>query len=47
MIRDEHLVVMAPQLVSVRTKDLGEVAGDLSAQRAELLAALDLLMKGI
>ena len=43
----EHLVLMTPQLAGVRLKDLGDAAGDLSARRAEILAALDLLLTGI
>lgn len=43
----EPLVLMTPQLAGVRTKDLGEIVGDLSVHRAEILASLDLLVTGI
>lgn len=42
----ERVVLMTPQLAGIRVKDLGEPVGDLSAQRADLLAALDLLVTG-
>jgi len=46
-VRGETLVLMTPRLAGVRTKDLGEQVTDLSGKRAEILAALDLLLTGV
>ena len=40
-------VMITPQLAGVSRKMLGDAVGDLSAQRAEIVAALDLLFTGI
>ncbi|HJW09393.1 MAG TPA: CcdB family protein [Holophagaceae bacterium] len=45
--KGESLVLMVPQMAGVRLRELGEAVGDLSAKRAEILAALDLLLTGI
>ena len=43
----EVYVAVVPELAGVARKDLGPSAGDLSAQRPKLMAALDLLFTGI
>ncbi len=40
-------VLITPQLAGVSRKALGDAVGDLSAQRGEIVAALDLLFTGI
>ncbi|MBS1767507.1 MAG: CcdB family protein [Acidobacteria bacterium] len=44
---NERLVLMTPQLAGVRLKDLGTAVGDFTAHRAEIIAALDLLLTGV
>lgn len=39
-------VLMTPQMAGVSLKELGEPAGDLSANRAEVLGAIELLVVG-
>ena len=45
--KTERLVLMTPQLAGVRLKDLGEIVGDLSPHRAEIIGALDFLLTGV
>jgi toxin CcdB len=40
-------VLITPQLAGVSRKVLGDAVGDLSGQRGEIVAALDLLFTGI
>jgi toxin CcdB len=40
-------VMITPQLAGVPRKVLGEAVGDVSAQRGEIVAALDLIFTGI
>jgi len=40
-------VMVTPQLAGVAKKQLGTQVADLSAQRTEIIAALDLLITGI
>jgi len=42
----EHYVMVTPQLAGVPRKTLGPVAGDATAHRAAIIAALDLLLTG-
>jgi toxin CcdB len=44
---DEEFVVLVPSLVSIPARDLESPAGSIAAQRAELLAAVDLLFYGV
>lgn len=39
-------ILMTPQMAGIPFKELGEPAGDLSQNRAEILAAIDLLITG-
>jgi len=45
-VRGEDYVAMFPSLVAVPCPSLGEVVDSLAAQRATLIAALDLLITG-
>lgn len=45
-IQGEKHVLMTPQLAGVSTKELGPAAGTLWQHRAEIIAALDLLITG-
>jgi hypothetical protein len=45
-VRDGEYVVLFPQMAAVPNASLGEVVSSLSAQRAVLIAALDLLITG-
>lgn len=47
MIDGERFVMVTPQLAGVAKKHLGAVVAELSAQRHEIIAALDLLITGI
>jgi toxin CcdB len=42
----KKLVAMVPELAGVAKKSLGAPVGDLSPHRAEIIAALDLLVTG-
>jgi len=46
-IQGQSFMLMTPQLAGVPKKALGSVLTDLSAQRADIIAALDLLITGI
>jgi len=46
-IDDKQYVMVTPQLAGIATRQLGAQAADLSAQRNEIIAALDLLITGI
>ena len=46
-IDGERFVMVTPQLAGVAKKQLGAVVAELSAQRHEIIAALDLLITGI
>lgn len=45
-VRGEDYVAMLPSLIAVPKASLGELVGSLAAQRATLIAALDLLITG-
>jgi toxin CcdB len=45
-VGDHDHVVLFPLMAAVPTASLGEIVGSLAAQRATLLAALDLLITG-
>jgi hypothetical protein len=45
-VRGEDYVLMVPLMASIPKATLGELVGSLAAQRAMLLAALDLLITG-
>jgi hypothetical protein len=45
-LRDDEYVLLFPHIVAVPNASLGEVVGSLAAQRATLIAALDLLITG-
>ena len=45
-VRGEDYVLMLPLMASIPKTTLGEFVGSLAAQRATLLAALDLLITG-
>lgn len=46
-IEGKRYAMLTPQLAGVARKQIGDVVGDLAAQRSEIMAALDLLMTGI
>jgi len=46
-IDDKQYVMVTPQLAGIATRQLGAQVADLSAQRNEIIAALDLLITGI
>lgn len=46
-IGSERYVMVSPQLAGIPRKALGPAAGNASAQRAEIVAALDLLFTGV
>lgn len=46
-IDDKQYVMVTPQLAGIATRQLGAQVADLSAQRNEITAALDLLITGI
>ena len=46
-IDDQQYVMVTPQLAGIAKKQLGTQVADLSAQRNEIIAALDLLITGI
>lgn len=46
-IEGEAYLMMTPQMAGIARKQLGAVVADLSAQRDEIIAALDLLITGI
>lgn len=39
--------MLTPQMAGIARKQMGEVVGDLAAQRVAIMAALDLLVTGI
>src|SRR5690242_16538846 len=45
-IGGKKFILMTPQLAGIFTKDLGEPAGDLQEHRAQVIAAIDLLITG-
>ncbi|TBV08574.1 CcdB family protein [Phytopseudomonas dryadis] len=46
-IEDDQYVMMTPQLAGIAKKQLGPIVVDLSVQRDDIIAALDLLITGI
>ncbi len=46
-IDDKQYVMVTPQLAGIAKRQLGAQVADLSAQRSEIIAALDLLITGI
>lgn len=46
-IEGKQYVMVTPQLAGIAKKQLGNQVADLSAQRDEIIAALDLLITGI
>jgi toxin CcdB len=47
VVEGKNYVLMTPQLAGIAARDLGPPVADLSAQRAAIIAALDLLFTGI
>jgi toxin CcdB len=45
-LRDDDYVLLFPLMAAVPNASLGEIVGSLAAQRAALVAALDLLITG-
>nr|WP_280525847.1 CcdB family protein [Pseudomonas saudiphocaensis] len=45
-IDDKQYVMVTPQLAGIAKRQLGAQVADLSAQRNEIIAALDLLITG-
>lgn len=43
----KEYLMLTPQLAGIATRELGPVAGDLSAQRDVITAAVDFLISGI
>jgi toxin CcdB len=43
----KEYVLVTPQLAGIATKELGPAVCDLAAERASIIAALDLLLTGI
>jgi toxin CcdB len=46
-IDGKQYVMLTPQLAGVSTRELGQSTGNLVAERAKIIAALDLLITGI
>ena len=46
-IDEKQYVMVTPQLAGIAKKQLGAQIADLSAQRSEIIAAIDLLITGI
>ena len=46
-IDGKQYVMLTPQLAGVSTRELGQSIGNLAAERAVIIAALDLLITGI
>ncbi len=46
-IEGKQYVMMTPQMAGIAKKQLGSPVADLSAQRNEIIAAIDLLITGI
>jgi toxin CcdB len=46
-VAGEPYAVLTPQLAGIARKQLGEQVASLAAHRAEIVAALDLLIAGI
>ena len=42
----QPLVAVVPELAGIPRRELGPVVGDLAVHRAEILAAMDLLLAG-
>ena len=47
VVDGKEYVLVTPQLAGIATKDLGAAVSDLAAERASIMAALDLLLTGI
>lgn len=47
VVEGKEYVLVTPQLAGIATKDLGPAVSDLGAERASIIAALDLLLTGI
>ena len=47
VVDGERYLLVTPQLAGVSRKSLGAAVGDLSGHRAEIVAALDLLLTGV
>lgn len=47
LVDGREYVLVTPQLAGIATKDLGPAVSDLAAERASILAAVDLLVTGI
>ena len=45
-VGNRSLIAMVPEMAGIHQRNLGPVAGDLSAMRHELLQAIDLLLTG-
>jgi len=45
-VRDEDYVLLFPLMAAIPNAALGEIVGSFAAQRATLIAALDLLITG-
>ena len=45
-VRGEEYVIVVPMIAAVPRSSLGEVVGSLAPRRADMLAALDLLITG-
>ena len=43
----QRYVLVTPQIAGINRKALGAAVGDLAANRAEIVAALDLLLTGV
>ena len=46
LLEGKELVAMTPRLAGIDVKHLGEAVGSLAHQRADIVAALDLLISG-
>ena len=46
-VEGRKVVMLTPELAGVSRKSLGEVVGDLAAERDKIIAALDLAFTGI
>jgi len=45
-VENRSLIAMVAEMAGIHQRNLGPVAGDLSAMRHELLQAIDLLLTG-
>lgn len=45
-VKNKSLIAMVPEMAGIHQRELGAIVGDLSAARADLIQAIDLLLSG-